>query len=344
MSQTGDGVRSIFYQQSWSITEGDSLEKVRQRCIPLVVQRAIRANTDLLVSTSRAALRRQSGEEYRVGGFLDTRVAVISSLFHDLLMAEAGLNVPTGKRGLSNGEAQVLRLFAAPELASRVNRLGEGLDVNLAVSTARKIDRFNVGLGLGYLRRGAFRPLDGEPVYRRGSELTYNLGIDYYIWRLMIRGDWTTTRYGSEQIDKQDEFKLGARRRLAASLIYRMGNTLAEVTYFNVRWKKNQFRQMDKMVSEHKNSNGAYRVLMGSLRQQYQGGVYTVLMGEYRDLGRDEAGKGGARVFGFGAVIGRTFYRRFNVEIGDKLIHGESKVKDLSLDGQEYYLGLEWSF
>ncbi len=128
------------------------------------------------------------GEEAEVtsslSGPTDVRIRATGRLFNDVLVLTTGVNVPTGKTGLSASDLTLLRAIAAPALALGAPPVGIGPGGTAGVVLTQEVDGWAVAVGGSYELRGKYQPIAaltaGSPStnFKPGSVIRGSLGID----------------------------------------------------------------------------------------------------------------------------------------------------------------------
>ncbi|MCZ6632086.1 MAG: hypothetical protein O7G87_01680 [bacterium] len=152
-------------------------------------------------------------------GALNTRLRGTWSLSRRALLTLHAA-FPTGKRSLDAEDANLVRTLARNDLNFPVKTFGEGLDIGGALSLANQVGHTGWSLGVGYLRKGAYDPVDGVTGYKPGDAFSVSAGIDrtykHWVYRLSALG----TFYFTDRQNSQVVFRQGKQILFQMGLLY----------------------------------------------------------------------------------------------------------------------------
>ena len=213
----GSGV----HVQYWN-GEGDL--RVREFSVPVtfVLPMSRRLSLDLVTGSGFATLDRGTSDDlYRL---TDTKVRASYILGDDAALLTAGLSTPTGKTTLDSLEQEVSNYLAQDALGFTTPALGQGMEANLGLATARQIGETVFGLGVGYLWKGAYTPRLGESDYTPGDELSLTVGLDRHLMdgdgKLTL--DLVYTLYGRDEQEEEAVLQSGSKILVEAQALWRL--------------------------------------------------------------------------------------------------------------------------
>jgi hypothetical protein len=219
--------------QSWTFDQAVPLDTLRvldasQISAPFLVSLPFASRFAISMSgaafTSRVSTEgATSGNSRSLSGVTDLRFRLTGPLIGDAVQFTLGVNAPTGNRGLSLAENDVLRVVAAPALGAQVAVPGVGFGGTVGIIAARMAGNWALAFGLSAEHRGAYSPLDAVIAGRGartelapGAALHVSLGADRALGAhrltLALLGDM----YGSDEVtsitgsaQQVDRYKLG---------------------------------------------------------------------------------------------------------------------------------------
>ncbi|MBK8250386.1 MAG: hypothetical protein IPK85_23770 [Gemmatimonadetes bacterium] len=137
-----------------------------QLIIPVAVASSLGAGWRLDV-TALHAVGRVSFHDARTGaagaitlrGTSDVRLRATGRFLFDGLVATVGVNAPTGRTTLSDGEYSALRVLVAPALALGSTPVGTGPSGIVGVVASRAVGPWTVAFGGSFEHRGRYQPI-----------------------------------------------------------------------------------------------------------------------------------------------------------------------------------------
>lgn len=96
----------------------------------------------------------------RLSGLTDVKLRAVTRLEGDAVLLTAGINIPTGKRELSQEELGALRVLGSPVLRFATPGYGNGPSGTLGLVLARRVGEWSLGFGAAAEMRGSYAPLD----------------------------------------------------------------------------------------------------------------------------------------------------------------------------------------
>lgn len=179
-------VGSGLHFQRWS-GEGDL--SIQELSIPItfILPVSKRLSLDMVTGSGFASLDQATSSS--LSGLTNTKLRASYIIGDEVALVTAGVSAPTGKSELDTEEQAVSNYLSQNALGFRTPNFGQGLDVNVGLATARKVGETVVGLGVGYLLKGEFKPKAGDVDYSPGNELSLTTGVD----RKIMDGDGKVT-------------------------------------------------------------------------------------------------------------------------------------------------------
>jgi len=131
------------------------------------------------------------------------------------------LNLPTGKKELSDDEYLISLGVADNSRKYAVRRFGQGLDVGGELLWLPKLQNTEFQVGGGYLYKGSYRVFADNPSeYKYGNELYGKAGFDVISRPVRIRGMVMFKAYASNELDSEPVYQAGNTLILAGRLNY----------------------------------------------------------------------------------------------------------------------------
>jgi len=94
-----------------------------------------------------------------LSGVSDVRIRATGAVLRERLVVTAGINVPTGRTSLTNGEFAVLRIMAAPSLGLGSTPVGAGASGTMGLVVPRRVGAWSTAVGGSYEYRGRYQPV-----------------------------------------------------------------------------------------------------------------------------------------------------------------------------------------
>jgi hypothetical protein len=163
-----------------------------------------------------------------LGGITDVQVSLSyrQPVSSGSLMLGLGVNLPSGKTGLSDAEFDMLRLISNNQYGFQVPTLGQGFGVSPSATLAFPVSRNVVlGAGISYQFRGAYEPLQSTTdAYDAGDELLLTGGLDIGLSRaLVVSADLSYAAYGTDRFGEDEVFRAGRKLLSSAQLRHTRG-------------------------------------------------------------------------------------------------------------------------
>ena len=211
----------------WQYWSGEGNLSLREISVPVNFIWPVSSRLSIDLATGSGFAQVDRGASNSLKGLTDTKVRVSYIAGEEKLLLTAGVNTPTGRTEL-DGEEQLVSAFLAQNvLGFRAPNFGQGLDISLGAATAARLGETVWGLGVGYLLKGEFTPLEGGADYTPGSELSLTAGLDRKIMdgdgKLTL--DMVYTLYGEDELGGEKIFQSGSKILVRALGRFRPGAT-----------------------------------------------------------------------------------------------------------------------
>lgn len=256
-NQTGQRLLTDRFAQmgvqfsSWSVNE----DRLTQMALPVSFRMPMGEEGQLYVSTSPAfsGLKRDS-LDHSLNGLTDVRIGGNRFLFNHNWLLTFGVNLPTGKSALDPlEELKVWRELVQPAFHFPVAVYGQGLDVNLGLSTAYELGDWMLGAGIAYLYKGAFEPIEGASLeYNAGDEIIFTVGAQ----RENLMADVMVTYYGVDQLAGVDVFQSGLTFLVQVAGRWELGDWQVDAIVRDQYKTKNKISAGTGLITERTTLNG----------------------------------------------------------------------------------------
>jgi hypothetical protein len=220
--------------QSWTFDQPVPLDTLRVQdasqisapflvSLPFASRFAVSVSGAAFSSRIRTAGTTADGETRSLSGVTDLRFRLTGPLIGDAVQFTLGVNAPTGNRGLSLAENDVLRVVAAPALGAQVAVPGVGFGGTVGIVAARMAGNWALAFGLSAEHRGSYSPLDAVIAGRGarteltpGAAVHLSLGADRALGAHRLTIALSGDLYGSDEVrsitggtQQVDNYKLG---------------------------------------------------------------------------------------------------------------------------------------
>lgn len=273
-------------------------DKISEFAIPVKVVYPYNEKLNLYAMTAPAFSSLKTGVDYSLGGLSDLKWGGHYLFGDDRYLLTFGVNLPTGKSALSVDEYAVASALTIPAFDFRVPSLGQGLDLQVGISTAREMGDFIVGGSVGYLMKGGFKPFDGfDESYNPGDEITLTAGVN----RGNLLADLMYTVYFNDKWGGEEVFRSGNKLVLQLMSTFQVSRFDVVVFVREAIKSKNKTGAGDIYETERKNSNAnqfdiqGHVFLPGANKYRLKGIV------DFKLYSNNDYGTGGATLFGLGA-------------------------------------------
>lgn len=199
---------SAYYQQ-FDLGAGT----ISQQSAPISLGVPLGLNTHVGVRISQASV---TSDLATVSGVNDLKVTLSHALrLSDQASLVGGLrvNVPTGATAFDKQVIRAVQEVGRNKYSFQVPAFGLGLGVapNLVLAYQAS-DQFVIGLGVSYLYKGSYEPVEGLSDYDPGDEILLSLGFDVALDRLTTFSiDVSGTLYGGDTNNGNPIFEPGTK-------------------------------------------------------------------------------------------------------------------------------------
>ncbi len=357
--QPAAGQTSVVYNH-WKIEAGGVETTLTQLMTPVTAFVPVRDNFDLTFYSSNSSNSLEAlGQELDLNGLGDVRLQGNHSFMGDQLLVSAGLNLPTGKKKLSQlDEIVVLQTMSLNFIDLPMRRFGEGFGFNVLVGGAAVLgEGVRGGAGIMYGFVGAYEPYENGGSFDPGNTFSVNAGIDIavdeYFWSI-------NAIYSVSSVDKFEgieSFKQSPQLDLRASVSTGGdGAVFSGLARYVVRGKNTDYDILGVKLEEIKlygnelSLAGAVDFPLGAklharpaadLRMISTSGL-TFVTSTVPGIG-DELELGGSTVLGIGGGLGYKVSENFDAGFGIKLYTGHAADGDIDLSGYQLTFGLSAS-
>lgn len=186
-AQQFTGGRLPASYRTWTIetpadSSGNTSEhSIAQLQVPVVASLALADGLDLVLSSSAgtSSLELSGGDAPRLSGNSDVTAQLFYRFASDRLMLQLGGNLPAGGATVSPEELAVARALGHPLLGFHLKQYGQGFDTSFGLAGAFGLGRqASMAVGVGYIARGSYEFVEGDPDFQPGNEISVSLGLD----------------------------------------------------------------------------------------------------------------------------------------------------------------------
>jgi hypothetical protein len=191
--------RVPFAFRSWESSDSTGQARTEQWIAPAQTSLQI---SDAVRIFAQGVVHRTSVEtlqESTLSGLGDAQMGLSLLLAQGRLLAQVGVNLPTGPRELDFEEQQVAVATAPPFLRYPLRQAGRGLDLGVAAALALPLaGPLAFSIGGGALTRGSYRAVKDAEEIHPGGELAFTGGLDLAGGVMEARLDVTRRMYGED--------------------------------------------------------------------------------------------------------------------------------------------------
>ncbi len=265
--------------QMWSI---DGNYDISETSFPIMVYYPISRKFNLSLRGNQANI---AGDVNTLSGLSDTQLSCSYHLESAHLVFNVGLNLPSGKKELTDDEFSTSSQIAYSYFNFQVPGFGQGFNVSPGISWAAPIsDKLVLGLGATYQLKGGFKPLAGmTDDYDPGDEILLTAGFDIKLApTTTFATDFIYTIYSEDKIANRTVFDSGDKMMVSCQLrSYQKFNELFLLGRYRSKGKNSYdifgiFQEEDmKTTPNHLEIIGYYRIM---INPQF----YISILGEAR--------------------------------------------------------------
>jgi hypothetical protein len=341
---TSGYLRMIYSHWNQKNTYGST--SIDQITTPLNGFVPLQENTELrFYAASVSASAKVYGTKYDLSGLTDMRLQLNQSLSDDRLLLSLGLNLPTGKKGLSvTDNRPVMEILTQNYLSFPIRRLGEGFGVNMLAGAAASSGNLRYGATVSYQINGAYEAYKGEGNYNPGDAFSASASAESKNDDWSFLGDATFMTFSTDKVDGKKVFKQSTEFDLHAATAYK-----SEAYTFNgdvgylIRGRNTRYDSTEAVFDQLKIYGNEF-YLSGRLAYSVNPQWYVAPLGELRLIAADEYYLGSAHTLGFGAEVGRSIGQGTGLAVGFKYNTGSADGGNIDLSGVQLSLGLTAAF
>lgn len=202
-------VTTGVHYQRYMLEDDRHIEEIS---FPIYAEVPLGRSTSMSLRTSPATVRGR--DLAAISGLSDAQFSLshFTRIGGGSIVLSLGLNLPTGKRALTQEEFETTVHISRNFYDFRTPAFGQGFNASPGATLALPLsDHVVLGVGAAYQYKGGFEPLEGmDDSYQPGGEVLLTGGLDV---RLMpataVSADVTYTRYGTDEIGSEPVFQSG---------------------------------------------------------------------------------------------------------------------------------------
>ncbi len=320
---------SLVEYRSWEKSSEDSNIKVSQFSSPSIIKVPISRNLALDFTGSFVLSKAENNE---LSGLSDIKARAVFMLFNDSVMLSAGASIPNGKSNMDMEEVVVSELLSNKVMGFRYNKLGEGLDFNIAGGFAQAFGPLTFGAGAGYLIKGEYEYIEDKDMkYKPGDQANVTGGFDLLLEPILLRSDVTYTTY---QIDKNsglDFFKEGSKLSIAESILITMDKLSITFSGKYISHGKSKILYPEPDIV--KKTLGNELDLIGMISYKLINAISLNLLTESVLISDSDIKDDSTSILGFGGGFSIKFTKRSSLDVSGKYYIGSSNRDDSDLKG-----------
>jgi hypothetical protein len=191
-----------------------SNETISQLAIPLFVSIPVSPRLTLDVGTSYAhSLVTGDAGRSELRGLTDTQLRGNLTLGTDYIVLTLGLNLPTGKSGVTLDEFAAASRIGNDFLAFPIANMGTGFAGTGGIAVARPLGDWNVGFGAAVRRATSYEPFNipnQSMRFQPGNEYRLRLGVDRTMGAGRLALGLTFSKFGEDDAGGS-RFRTGSR-------------------------------------------------------------------------------------------------------------------------------------
>jgi hypothetical protein len=196
--------------QSWELRNEIGMAKLSQQAFPLTFFLPLKNNYQLTIFTSAALTSLDnSRSESTLDGFNDTKIQFEGSFSGDRYLLSLAMNLPSGRKSLSQEEVEIAQLLSLDFLNLPVKNFGEGIKVSVSLARAFQWSSTVWGLGAGYQYNGDYQPYHDLPDYKPGDRAYLSGGVSLITDKVKLSSDLTYILYQTDKAGGEKIFKDG---------------------------------------------------------------------------------------------------------------------------------------
>jgi len=248
-------------------------------------------------------------------GPTDLKLRVGGPIVGDNLLLTLGLNIPTGKVGLSGDETNALQALGAPALRMPVASLGTGAGATLGVVRAFDLGGWALALGASAEQRSEYSPIalalasgTSETQITPGMAMHFTAGLDRPVGQSRLSLLVVSDIFSEDALAISDD--------PSAATSYTLGpqmTALSRLEFNGKGWRSGELQLSARMRSQF--SDAAGEKVEGSSGTYIEGSLGGILGGEGRT----------------GLILGTDFRMHSGLTFTDALVGAATTAAGLSL-------------
>ena len=201
--------RAHFIFSHWGLEDDSGTTEIDQMTVPFTGFVPIQENLEALVYVASSSNSLTQGDtDYDLTGLGDVRVQINRSFSDDRLLFSVGVNLPTGKKELSQEEElPILEFLTQNYLSFPMRRFGQGFGVSALLGGAQMLGQLRCGASVMYQFNGSYTPYEGVGDYDPGDFVSASAGADWQKNKISVSGDAIFTLYSKDKTGDADVFK-----------------------------------------------------------------------------------------------------------------------------------------
>jgi hypothetical protein len=223
--------------------------------IPVSVYYPVNREMSISMRTGQANIQ---GDVKSLSGLTDTQLGMNYHLEDYNLVLNCGINLPSGKKELTQEELSTSTLLSYNYYNFQVPNFGQGLNISSGATWAKPVkENLVVGLGVSYQFTGGFKPREGmKRPYNPGDEILLTSGLDFRINpTTILTTDLIVTFYTTDKIGNRNVFGSGSKLILNCQFQkYLNSNTIVLIARYRSK-AKNSSQIGLHFEKEDKNTN-----------------------------------------------------------------------------------------
>ncbi len=332
------GEVAVVYSH-WELDGDSGMSEIDQFTMPLVGFVPIRDNWEayVFVNSSTNSLT-SAGTDSDLSGLGDVRVQVNRSLREDRILLSVGINLPIGKKKLTQDEERpVLQWLSQNYLSFPMRRFGEGFGFNVLLGAAEQMGDVRFGGGVMYQFTGSYDPYEGSADYNPGDFISINGGADWKTDEWMLSGGAVLTHFFEDQSNGVDVFRQSTQFDVRLGADYDTERYGISISLGYLARGRNTFYAPDPDITER--VFGDEFSINGSLTRRFQDGWYVGPAAQLRLIGDSERslqsdeGLGSSQIIGLGADVGKALSEQVSAGLGGRYFTGSADDSDIDVSG-----------
>lgn len=343
--QPSSGYLRMLYTH-WNLDDTYGSASVDQVTTPLNGFVPLQENTELRFYAAGVSTSADIYDyNYKLSGLCDVRLQLNQSLSDDRFLLSLGLNLPTGKKGLSvTDNRPVMEILTQNYLSFPIRRLGEGFGVNMLAGAATSSGNLRYGATVSYQINGAYEAYDGESDYNPGNMFSASASADSKSDNWSFLGDITFTTSSTDKIDDRKVFKQSTEFDLHVATAYNSkAYTFNGDAGYLIRGRNIHYDSTEAVFDQLKLYGNEF-YLSGRLAYSFTPLWYIAPLGELRLIAGNEYDFGSSHTIGLGAEIGRSIGEGTGIAAGFKYNTGSADGGNIDLSGVQLSIGLTAAF